>query len=384
MNPVLVLLSGSAALVGLSIRGIEPMLPALAAEFSVPIPVAAQVITFFALLYAFGQFLHGPLGDRYGRLPVIAFMLVGASVTFLGCALAPNLTSLTAWRAVAGIFVSAPFILGMAYIGDTVPLEHRQMTIAQFVTGNVIGHACGPLASGIITDALGWRALFYLLTALFAIMGVTMHFVARRERARDRRSSSQGNPLASYLQVLRIRKVQVLAWASFAEAFFFFGAYAYVGAMLKQRFDLSYTLIGLALAGLGLGGLAFNTSIRWMIRRFPPPRMVLVGGVGCGTVYVAIALLPFWQPIYALMSALGFTFYMLHNLLQTRATEASPHARGIGMSVFGVAWTLGQSIGVALMGGAISLAGIAPMIVVFGIGFAMLGAWMRFNLGKLP
>jgi predicted MFS family arabinose efflux permease len=69
----------------------------------------------------------------------------------------------------------------------------------------------------------------------------------------------------------------------------------------------------------------------------------------CGLLYVAVALLPAWQPIFALMIGLGFTFYMLHNVLQTRATEASPQARGIGMSVFGVAWTLGQSFGVALM-----------------------------------
>ncbi len=383
MNPVLLLLSVSAAMVGLSIRAIEPMLPVLAADFSVPVPVAAQVITFFALLYAAGQFLHGPLGDRYGKLWVIAFMLLAASGTFLGCALAPNLTSLTAWRAAAGIFTAAPFILGMAYIGDTVPLEHRQTTIAQFVTGNVIGHATGPLLSGVITDALGWRVMFFLLTGLFALIGAMMCLLARGQRSGARRAPA-GNPLALYLQVLKAPKVQALAWVSFFEAFFFFGAYAYVGAMLKQAFDLSYTLIGLALAGLGLGGLIFNTSIRWMLRRFNPRRMVLSGGVGCGLCYIGIALIPAWQPVYALMIALGFTFYMLHNTLQMRSTEAAPQARGIGMSVFGVSWTIGQSVGVALMGAAISAFAIAPMIAVFGIGFAALGVWMRFNLHKLP
>jgi predicted MFS family arabinose efflux permease len=384
MNPVLVLLSLGAASVGLSIRAVEPMLPVLASEFSVTVPVAAQVITVFALLYAAGQFVHGPLGDRYGKLPVIAVMLLGASGTFLGCALAPGLTSLTVWRAAAGVFSAAPFILGMAYIGDTVPLERRQTTIAQFVTGNVIGHACGPLLAGIITDAFGWRAMFVFLTGLFALVGVLMVFTARARRGTERRSALTGNAMSRYLEVVKLPKVQVLAWVAAFEAFFFFGAYAYVGALLKERFDVSYTIIGLALAGLGVGGLAFNTSIRWLLRRLSQPRMVLSGGLACGALYVVLALLPVWPPVFLIMAGLGFTFYMLHNVLQTRATEASPQARGIGMSVFGVSWTLGQSLGVALMGGGIAVFGFAPMIAAFGVGFAALGAWMRLNLQRLP
>jgi YNFM family putative membrane transporter len=176
----------------------------------------------------------------------------------------------------------------------------------------------------------------------------------------------------------------VLCWASAAEAFFFFGAYAYIGAMLKERFGESFTLIGIALAGLGLGGLAFNTSIRWLLRRLSPQRMVLAGGLGCGSIYVAIALLPWWWPIYALMAGLGFTFYFVHNVLQTRATEAAPQARGVGVSVFGITWTIGQSLGVASSGAGIAAFGFAPMIAAFGVGFAGLGLWMRFNLHKLP
>lgn len=384
MNPVLIVLSLSVASVGLSIRAVEPMLPAIASEFAVTVPVAAQVITVFSLLYAAGQFLHGPLGDRYGKLPIIAIMLLAASGTFLGCAMARDLAALTVWRAAAGVFSAAPFILGMAYIGDTVPLGHRQTTIAQFVTGNVIGHACGPLLAGTITDLLGWRAMFVFLTVLFAATGTTMLFMARSRRDTERASTLAGSALARYLHVLRMPKVRALCMASAVESFFFFGAYAYVGALLKERFDASFTLIGFALAGLGIGGLLFNTTIRWLLKRLAPQRMVLIGGLACGSVYAAIALLPVWAPIYGLMVLLGFTFYMIHNVLQTRSTEASPQARGIGVSVFGIAWTLGQSLGVAVTGAGIAAFGFAPMIAAFGIGFAALGVWMRFNLHKLP
>ncbi len=59
-------------------------------------------------------------------------------------------------------------------------------------------------------------------------------------------------------------------------------------------------------------------------------------------------------------------------------------ARGIGRSVFGIAWTIGQSLGVALSGAGIAAFGFAPTIALAGVGFAALGVWMRFNLHRLP
>jgi len=384
MNPVLLLLSLTGLSVGLAMRAVEPLLPLLASDFSVTVPAAAQVITVFALFYALGQFVTGPLGDRYGKLRVITVTMLCAAATFLGCALAPDLASLTVWRAAAGAFSSAPFILSMAYIGDTVAVEQRQTVVAQYVTGNVIGHGTGPLLAGVVADALGWRAMFGVLAALFALVGVVMIFIARAYHGTERRAAVRGNPVKRYMEVVKLPRVQMVAACFLVEAFFFFGAYAYVGAMMKERFDVSYTVIGLALAGVGVGGLLFNTSIRWMLRLLNARGLVLWGGVACGLIYVLIAVLPAWQPFFVCMVGIGFAFYMVHNVLQTRATESAPEARGIGMSVAGTGWSIGQSLGVALMGLGISAFGFAPMIAACGLGFAMLGVWIRFNYQRLP
>jgi MFS transporter, YNFM family, putative membrane transport protein len=384
MNPVVVLLAVTAASAGLAMRSVEPMLPLFASEFSVPVPVAAQVITVFALFYAFSQLVHGPLGDRYGKLRIIIVMTFLSSAAFVGCAFADDLAALTIWRAVSGTTSSALFILGMAYIGDTVAVERRQTTVAQYALGNAVGHASGPLLSGIVTDAFGWRAMFVVLTGIFLAVGLAMLVLTRTYRRAERSVRSTSNPVRRYVDVLKLPKVRVFILVSMTEAFFFFGAYAYLGALLKERFDLSFTLIGLALAGFGIGGLIFNGSIRWMIRQMSPRRLVIWGGCLCGLMYVTVALLPVSGPIYALMIGIGFTFYMLHNVVQTRATEAAPQARGTGLSLFGVSWSVGQSLGVAAMGLGISAVGIGPMVAVFGVGFAALSIWMRFNMHRMP
>ncbi len=99
--------------------------------------------------------------------------------------------------------------------------------------------------------------------------------------------------------------------------------------------------------------------------------------------YAIIALSPIWALAIPCAIALGYSFFMLHNTGQTKATEMAPHARGAAVSVYGSTWSLGQAAGVAVMGLAVSLLDYAPAIIGFGLGFMALGAWMRVNLHRL-
>jgi predicted MFS family arabinose efflux permease len=50
--------------------------------------------------------------------------------------------------------------------------------------------------------------------------------------------------------------------------------------------------------------------------------------------YVALPFVPLWQAVGPLCALGGFGFYMLHNTLQTKATEMYPRARGTAISAF--------------------------------------------------
>ena len=62
-----------------SIRIADPMLPALAAEFGGEPAAAASVITFFTIAYGAMQLVWGPLGDRLGKLRVVAWAALAAA-----------------------------------------------------------------------------------------------------------------------------------------------------------------------------------------------------------------------------------------------------------------------------------------------------------------
>ena len=368
---------------GLALRIMEPMLPRLATQFGTSISATAMVITAFAVGYAGGQLLHGPIGDRFGKLRVVTICLLGAAAASLGCALAQGVASLATLRFVAAVFASASTVLGLAYIGDRVPIAERQPVVARFVGGTIIGQALGPLAGGLFTDLIGWRGTFVVVAAVFAVVSSILFLRTRGQWAGSGRASSGANPFAVYVRVLALPRVRLVVSTGFADGFLFFGAYSFLGAFLKLKFDLSLTAIGAILAGFGVGGVLYTLVVRRLLVSLGQRGLVLWGGAICCIAYATIALSSTWVLAIPCTVALGFSFFMLHNTGQTKATEMAPQARGAGVSVYTSAWSLGQAAGVAAMGLAVSFVDYAPAIIGFGLGFLALGAWMRANLDRL-
>jgi predicted MFS family arabinose efflux permease len=108
-----------------------------------------------------------------------------------------------------------------------------------------------------------------------------------------------------------------------------------------------------------------------------------VGGALGAVLYAAIVLVPHWALTIPCTIGLGVAFYMVHNTIQAKATEVAPDARGAAVALYASAWGSGQALGAAAMGIAVAAFDYAPMIAAFGMGFAVLGFWLRSNLWRL-
>jgi predicted MFS family arabinose efflux permease len=383
VNPTIFLLAVAAANAGIAMRVVEPMLPALAAEFATSVPAAAAVISAFALAQAGAQYFHGPLGDRFGKLRVLTVLMALSAVASLGCAFAASLDGLIAWRVATGLFGSATMTLGMAYVADVVPSERRQPVLAQFVSGTIVGQGLGPFVGGALTDLFNWRAPFVLLGGVFAVVSVVLLVATRTQwQAGPRIAGPLFSPVR-HLAILRRPRARAVLLSVFLEMVFFYGAFAFLGALLKARFDLPYTIIGTLLAGFGLGGLVYTTMVRWLLARLGQRGCVMLGGAVGSVCFAAIVFVPAWPLVAVCTLGLGFAFYTMHNTLQMKATEMAPESRATGLSLFSMCWAAGQAAGAALMGAAVAAFGYAPMIVCFGIAYALLGVALRYNLQRL-
>ncbi len=331
-----------------SMRACDALLPQLASDFSVTTGVAAQTISAFAVAYGLLQLVYGPLGDRHGKLPVIACASVACALANLAVAMAPSLEATVVWRAVAGAASGGIVPLSIAAIGDTVVYEQRQETLARLSLATILGMIAGQWLGGVVADAWGWRAVFYGLAVGFIVAAWPVLAAAWRGRGGIAPTPSSGHFMAQARQVLKQRWARVVLATTALEGAFAFAPFAFVPSHLHHEFGLSLGQAGAVMALYGVGGLAFALCARFLIRRLGERGLVASGGAGVTLCMGLLAFAPGWG--WAVPACLigGAGMYMLHSTLQTHATQMLPQLRGTAVSVFVVCLFGGQSIGVSL------------------------------------
>lgn len=376
MPALIVALSLAGFIVVACMRVSDPLLPVIAAEFGVSVGQAGIVGTAYAAAYGLCLLAYGPLGDRHGKLPVIKFTLAASSVFVTACAFADSLNSLAVLRFLTGVTAAATVPLALAWLGDNVALERRQTTIARYMSGIIFGQMLGSALGGVMSDWMGWRAIFItfgVATALAAVL-VWRHPTAEIVPAAAAPLRRAGG---RYLELLRDPKAADLLTTALIEGFCVFGGLAYVGAMLHERHGLGMTLVGLCLIAYGVGGLLYSATAPTILRVLGQRGMIAVGGVLMAWCFVMLATSPHWPVCAFALGVLGFGFYLMHNTLQTLATELVPGARGTAFALFAFALFAGQALGIAAIGALVDVEGYTTALGAAGLGIGLLGLWMQ-------
>ena len=188
--------------------------------------------------------------------------------------------------------------------------------------------------------------------------------------------------IADYGTVLRTPWARTIIAIAFVEFGLMFGAFTYVGADLHLRFDVSFTLVGLFVGTFAIGGLIYSFTVPMLVGRFGQVGLAALGGSLLAAAFVTLAFEPHaWLAPFAI-TAIGLGFYMLHNTLQTNATQMAPEARGTAVSVFSASLYLGQTAGVALAGVAFDHFTAVPVFLTAAAGLLILGAWFSRQLAR--
>jgi predicted MFS family arabinose efflux permease len=364
-HTTILLLSFGAFFSGAALRICDALLPRLAHDFDRTAGSAGLVIISFSVAYGLMQLLFGPLGDRYGKARMVCIALFGCAAGSLASALAQGFDSLVVLRIVWGMAAAGVIPLSMAWIGDAVPYEQRQATLARLLTGTLGGMMGGQLAGGLYADsAPGWRGAFLTLAAGYAVVAVLL-LVRVRGMPAAPVLAGQVRPtfVAQLASVLRTPWARLVLAAALAEGIFLLGPMAYLPSYLHQRFGLSLSAASALIALYAVGGLVYAMSARFIVRRFGERRMVLSGGLLMGAGYLAWWLTPLGMLAGPIALLVGFGTYLFHNTLQTHATQMAPAVRGTAVALFAFCLFLGQAIGVSLGGYAFDHLGVTPLLL---------------------
>ena len=146
-------------------RAVDPIVPPIALELGVDPKSVALLSTAFALPFALVQPVLGPVADMVGKIRVMLVCLAVLLGATLMSAFATDYTVLLAARIVAGIASGGIFPVGIAVIGDLIPMKERQVAIGRWLTAVITGNLLGATLAGIIGDLAGWRTVFFVFAA---------------------------------------------------------------------------------------------------------------------------------------------------------------------------------------------------------------------------
>ena len=138
---------------------VVPALPELQRELDASTAWVTWVMTGFLLAAAVLTPILGKLGDRFGKERLLVFSLGLFLLGCIGCAAAPDIWTLIAFRMVSGA-AGAVFPLSFGIIRDEFPPEKMKVGIGLLSAVFGVGGGLGLVLSGLIVDHLSWRWIF--------------------------------------------------------------------------------------------------------------------------------------------------------------------------------------------------------------------------------
>jgi predicted MFS family arabinose efflux permease len=367
------------------VRVTDSLLPQIATDFRTTVGVAAIVLTAYAITHGSIQFVVGPVADRFGKYRTVAIASVLAAALVAVCGTVSTLPQLAIARLATGAVAGWVIPVSMAYVGDVTPADRLQPILARYASGYILGQLFGQAAGGVLGDLFGWRNVFFALGGMFALAaaGLIFELVANPQtRAADHRAASRRGFVADYAAILSNPFARMIIMVGFIEGALAWGAFAYIGANLHLRFDLSFTLVGLTVACFGIGGMIYSGLVRLLVYRLGQIGLTIIGGFVITAAYVVLAFQPVWWFAPLAVTAIGLGFYMFHNTLQTKATQMTPEARGTAVAIFSSALYFGQTVGVAAGALVIDRLGAKPLFLGTAVAFPMLAIWFARELRR--
>jgi EmrB/QacA subfamily drug resistance transporter len=141
---------------------VSTALTTLRADLGASVQQLEWVVNAYNLTFAVLLITAAALGDRYGRRRLFAGGLLLFAAASAACALAPNVETLIAARAVQGAGAALIIPLGLALLSEAFPPERRGAAIGIFSAITGLAVAAGPLVGGAVVEGLSWHWIFWL------------------------------------------------------------------------------------------------------------------------------------------------------------------------------------------------------------------------------
>ncbi len=212
-------------------------------------------------------------------------------------------------RILAGMLAGGIFPIGIAIVGDLVPVDARQVAIGRVLAVGLTGNLIGATISGVISDLLGWRAVFFSIGA-FGLVVANRCFLCLSGVAAWRVKAFQiGYSHRRISRHFSRSACQGLFGSVFFEAIIIHGMFPFVAVMLLASGAARSSLCGHCDRRIRGGGILFSLLLPSLVAHVTQRHMMLAGAVFACIAFVLISAEPYLVSASSGVPDFGFGFY---------------------------------------------------------------------------
>jgi DHA1 family bicyclomycin/chloramphenicol resistance-like MFS transporter len=332
-----------------------PALPNIASTFHITAANRPQmVLSIFLLGFGVGQFVMGPLSDRFGRRPLLLGGMTIYCIASLLAIAAPSFETLLLARALQGLGTSATRVIATSIVRDCYSGRRMASVVSLAMMVFIAVPVVAPSFGQVVLLLTEWRGIFIVLM-LYGVVALVWSALRMPETLPEerRRSLAIGEVLDAFRQTVTNR--QTLGYALAAGgvvgslfAFVFTSQQVFTEIyQLGHYFPLAFACIaiGTAIAGFINSRLVGRLGMR-VISHGALLAFVAVAATMLAATKMQMLPLPLFM---ALSASMMFAFGLMIGNFTALAMEPQGHIAGTASSLYGSITTLlGIGIGVTI------------------------------------
>jgi DHA1 family multidrug resistance protein-like MFS transporter len=327
--------------------------------------------------FAVTMLLTGPvwgiLADRWGRKPMVLRAMFGVAVLSAATGVAPNVYWVVVLRGAQGLFAGS-LAAASALVSANTPRDKIPFAMGLLMVALYAGSTLGPLIGGIMVDAVGYKASFFIIGAVYFLGGLAVIFFTK-ERFKPA-VKGQGASVRGLLHLATSRQIRPLLVVI---CILFIGPSIMmptITLLIKELGVQSNTasVSGLAFSLMGIVATISSIVAARMVSRISLKKMLVIACIGTGL----LNLPPMWAPtvtpfiiLMALRGTLSGGLMVPSNSLI--ALSVSQSEQGMAYGLQQSANSLGNTLGPMIGAGLASLIGLKAVFPAAAALFILAG-----------
>jgi DHA1 family bicyclomycin/chloramphenicol resistance-like MFS transporter len=252
-----------------------PGFPDIAKDLHTNVAQVMLSLSSFFVGISVGQFLYGPLLDRFGRKrPLylgISLYLVASAV----CAMARSVELLIVLRLFQALGACACLVASRALVRDIFPVEQNARVFSQLMLVIAISPIIAPTVGGYLAAGLGWKYIFVTLACIAAVILAAVHFALPEGRPADKALSLLPGPIITGFWNV-FKEPQFYTYA-FTGAIASSGLYAYIAGspfVFMELYKVSERQYGWIFAVIALGLIGCSQLNSLLLRTYKSQQII--------------------------------------------------------------------------------------------------------------